>query len=259
MSSAKPQTTSQEIGERINKMGSRVTDGYAPDDIEWMRLKKDIQKLAQVEEAAEHALLYEISLWWIKNDPGRVMSLLKKYLAKYGETWNWHITRACRAAMMVQDASMITDMLKFGVPAGNVRDLIMAIEITAKSGFFVSARNMLDELYVLNAFYAKQFESTQPGSLRIAANCLELHGIDEVEVGNRYFVAAKAVIEKIGSVSRVEVVADEAGITLDFIVDADIDTLVDLNFFISDMLTESFKKSISAHVSIGVIPMEGCV
>ncbi|MOA31679.1 hypothetical protein D3C78_1528490 [compost metagenome] len=51
-------------------------------------------------------------------------------------------------------------------------------------------------------------------------------------------------------------VANEFGIMLDYLVDADIDRLVDIDFAITDALCAAFDDTLANHISIGVAPME---
>ncbi|SEI90933.1 hypothetical protein SAMN04244579_02412 [Azotobacter beijerinckii] len=148
---------------------------------------------------------------------------------------------------------MITEMLDCDYPYGDREGLFTVMNASAQIGLFLSARKAIRDLETLgeSELYDKAYIGI-PTTLA-AAEYLEEHGVDEREVAKRIQVAAETV-KKYSRIRHFKVVANSFGIMLEYVVDADMDTLVDIDFAITDALCATFEDPLSNHVSLGVTP-----
>lgn len=77
------------------------------------------------------------------------------------------------------------------------------------------------------------------------------HGIDERAVADRIQVA-HAIAKQHARTNTFSVLANEFGVTIEYLIDAEIEQLVDINLDISEALCSKFEDTLSEHISLGV-------
>lgn len=75
-------------------------------------------------------------------------------------------------------------------------------------------------------------------------------------MADRIVAASKAVIDSRIRLTSYKLRSDTFGLIFEFIVDADIDRLVEVDLAISDVLATQFEETLSQHLIVGVTPKE---
>lgn len=254
MAGAAPKSKTSEITDRINILGSGLKDGGKFDMVEWQRLRRDLEALEAVPAHRKTALLLLAVLWEFKHDREKIQTLLSQAAGKFGKDLNWYLTRA-NMAPTFGDTTLITDMLEHSYPKDSKAGLDKVVSMCSHSGMFASAVRALDDLIKLDEGRGKALEVEYP-FIRPAANYLNIHGIPELDVANRVVAASRVVVDSQFRLTKYSVRSDTSGVIFEFILDAEIDRLVDLDLAISDTLASQFEETLSQHLSVGVTPRE---
>nr|DAF79151.1 MAG TPA: hypothetical protein [Caudoviricetes sp.] len=254
MAGATPKSKTSEISDRIDVFGSGLKGGGELDMFEWHRLRRDLEALELVPDQRRSALLLQAIIWEFRHDREKIQSLLSQAAGKFGKDLNWYMTRA-NMAPTFGDTTLITDMLEYGYPKDSIPHLDKVISMCSHAGMFISAKKALDELMKIDGRAGKLLEGEFP-FLRSAASYLEQHEIPELAVADRIVAASKAVIDSRIRLTSYKLRSDTFGLIFEFIVDADIDRLVEVDLAISDVLATQFEETLSQHLIVGVTPKE---
>lgn len=254
MAGATPKTKSAQLTDRINLMGDTLKSGGVFDEMSWQRIRREAESLEAVPEQRAIAILLLAILWEMRLDREKTLSYLNRYIANFGKSHNWYMTRA-NMAPTLGDASLVTDMLENSYPKGNKAELAKVISICHHSGMFASARKALEDVRQLDEKLGFHLESAFPYIIE-TSDYLVAHDIPELRVATRVAAASKVLVEEKISLTRYVLRADEFGMSFEFVVDNDVDVLAGLELKISEALAEGFEDTLSNHLSVGVTPKE---
>lgn len=249
-----PQTNANEIIERINVLGRAVSEQDELNIFSWNGLLKDIQKLESLPGLGETSLLHQAVMWGMRPNRDKIRSLFNHCAVKYGKTPSWHLIRS-NYATLFGDVSMVTDLLTSGFGRGGPSHLAKVVDILVASGFYITAWSFLNEISKQDIKTAELLENRYP-FLGFTAEYLTKHDLDEVDVARRVTLSSKLVADAGFRLRKFAVSAGNYGVSVELIVNAEIDRLVDLNLTISDAIAETFEELISEHVTTGVVPWE---
>lgn len=247
-----PKTNTDELIDRINTMGRYVSEKNELNVFAWRGLLKDLEKLETVPERAEFSLLHQVVMWGMKPDREKMKSLLNRCAARFGKTQDWHLIRS-NYATLFGDATMVTDLLSSGSAQGGATHMGKVVDVLVSSGFFITARKMLVEMHDRDRASVTELSRRYP-FVNLAAAYLLQHGLDELDVAMRILTSTKVVADAGHRLRKFTVSAGPYGVSVELVVDAPIEQLVDMNFAISDAISESFEHLISEHLTTGVTP-----
>ncbi len=255
MTGANPKSKVSEFAERLNAIGDALTLGLPFNEMAWMKLLREIEEFGKLPEFAAISLLHQTVLWGFKNNSVKVNKLLNTYAGLFGKDIEWYLTRASKAPIL-GDIDVVKDLVNFDYPKGNIRVLGRVIESCNQSGLFVSANKALEQLRALGEEGARLARNEYYAHIPSACEYLNMHNVDEVEVGRRVVTASRVAIELSGALRQFNVQANRFGITFEFVIDAELDRLIDMDFAISESLADKFEDTLSNYISIGVSPWQ---
>lgn len=254
MAGATPKSKTSEITDRINVFGNSLKDGGELDMFEWHRLRRDLEALELVSDQRRSALLLQAIVWEFRHDREKIQALLSQVSGKFGKDRNWYMTRA-NMAPTFGDTSLITDMLEHSYPKDSAMHLDKVVSMCSHAGMFISATKAIDDLIKLDERAGKALENGFP-FLRMAAHYLTKHEIPELDIANRVVAASRVVIDSQFRLTTYQLRTDTYGLTYEFVIDAAIERLVDVDLAISDAIASQFEGTLSQHLSVGVTPKE---
>jgi hypothetical protein len=253
MAGAARKTKVSEITERINVMGRNLRDGETLDLMTWKRLFNELEALENADQFGR-ALLLQAVLWEFRNEPDKSVRLFNLYAGRIGKDREWHFTRA-NMAPMLGDVKPIIEMLGSAYPDGDIDGLSKVVVMCNHAGMFMSAQRAINDIERLDPARAARIRDDW-GFLEGIGIYFNCHQVDEIEVAKRVVTASRVVLDSGFRLTKYTVGWNEYGITFEFMLDADIERLVDINLAISDALAEKFEGTLSDHLSIGVTPYE---
>ncbi|SDG85231.1 hypothetical protein SAMN05216588_101188 [Pseudomonas flavescens] len=248
-----PASVTHELTERVNEMwGDLTSGGQEINEFAWKRLFRDIQKLQTALECKPDALLLEAAMWAFKLDEEGVQRALNIYSGWYGKTAAWYRARAGFAPRLGRP-QMLVDMIDNQYPVGDPHGLLTLLNSSAQMGMFVTARRAiydLDKLKIddLPGKAYIRFEQTMQ-----AANYITENDLNERDFADRLQVASE-VINKYAPVSVFSLETGDFGVLFEYVLDFDIDKLIEIDNEISDTICVRFEDSLAQHISIGVTP-----
>lgn len=254
MVGATPKSKTSEITDRINVFGYSLKDCGEFDIFEWHRIRRDLEALELVPDQRRFALLLQAVVWDFRHDREKIQVLLNHVAVQFGKDLDWYMTRA-NMAPTFGDASLITDMLEHGYPQGSAVHLEKVVAMCSHAGMLISAVKALDDLIKLDEKAGKAQESAHP-FLRSAADYLKIHEISELDVANRVVAASRVVIDSLFRLTTYKLRVDTFGLIFEFVIDSEIDRMVEVDLAISDAIATQFEGTLSQHLSVGVIPRE---
>lgn len=253
MAGAARKTKVSEITERINVMGRHLRDGGTLDLVTWKRLFNELDALVNADQFGR-VLLLQAVLWEFRNEPDKSVQLFNLYAGRFGKDREWYFTRA-NMAPMLGDVKPIMEMLGSAYPDGDPDLLSKVVVMCNHAGMFMSAQRAIDDIDRLDPARAEKIRSEWK-FLQGIEKYFNVHQLQEIEVAKRIVAAARIVLDNGFRLTRYTVSWNEYGIMFEFVLDADVETLVDVNLAISDALAEKFEHTLSDHLSIGVTPHE---
>lgn len=254
MAGAKPKSKSSELNERVGRIADQLKLNGHFDNVAWQRVRKELESLESVPGQARMSLLLQAVMWELRLDRKKTFDLLSRFDREFGKDQNWYLTRA-NMAPAFGEISFVTEMLENCYPKNMKSDLGSVVEICHHSGMFLHAEQALDDLIRLDKAYAAEVESRIP-IIREASRYIRHHNISEISVAERIVTAAKKVVDHSFLLSKYVVRVDEFGLSFEFVVDAEIAQLVELDLAISNVIASEFETTLSEHLVIGVTPRE---
>ncbi|MBH3404446.1 hypothetical protein I5P86_05215 [Pseudomonas glycinae] len=249
-----PKTNAADIIDRINAIGRDVAEKDELNIFAWNGIVRDLKKLESVPGLGETALLHQAVMWGMKLDRSKVKSLFAESAARFGKTQSWYIIRS-NYATLFGDASMVVDLIDFGIGNRGANFVVKAIDVLVSSGFYMAAWGFLLDLRKLDAKSAELIDARYP-FLGFASDYISRSGLSDLEVSRRVLLSAKVVVDAGFRLRKFSISAGSYGVSVELSVAADLDRLVDLNFAISDAIASSFESLISEYVTTGVVPWE---
>ena len=253
MAGAARKTKVSEITEQINVMGRHLRDGGSLDAMTWRRLFNQLEALDNADQFGL-ALLLQAVLWSFKDQPDQAARLFNIYAGRLGKDQEWYFTRA-NMAPMFGDVSPVIEMLGAVYPSGDVHRLSKVAVMCNHAGMFMSAQKAIEDIDKLDRVRGESVRS-ECGFLGDVVAYLKNHSVPEVDVAKRILAASRVVLDQGFVLTKYAVRANEYGITFEFVLDADIERLVDVNMAISDTLATNFEDTLCQHLSVGVTPKE---
>lgn len=150
---------------------------------------------------------------------------------------------------------MVTEMLSYGYPKGDKATADFVSRLCFQSGLFLSAASAIEHSAEISGGSLPVADMKYYGSLPSIITYIDEHGLDEKDIADRLQVASRVVVDMTGPLTSCSVSAGDWGITLEYIVDAEIARLVEIDFAITRKLVGAFEDTLSQHFSIGVRPL----
>lgn len=253
MVGAPAQTKANELAERVNAMWSKLVETGELKDFDWHALRRDLEKAEKTPELATHSYLLRAVMFSFKQDIDNVEQMLNIHAGVIGKTWNWYATRA-GIGPSISNLSFVLDMLSFGYPKDNPTDLIRVLEPVTQFGLFRTAKSVVAQFHKLGISDVQPFTSANVFQTIAAADYFEAHGVDEKEIALRIKCASEIVRKHFTRLKNFRLTANEWGVSFEYIVDAEIERLIDVDWEITEALCAKFDDPLSEYITIGTTP-----
>ncbi|MGU3305861.1 hypothetical protein ACLBW8_06300 [Pseudomonas sp. M5A4_2d] len=253
MAVAPAQKNATELAERVNAMWSKLVETGELNDFDWHALRRDLEKAEKTPELARHSYLLRAVIFSFKQDIDATERMLNMHAGLIGKDWNWYATRA-GIGPSISNLTFVLEMLSFGYPKDNPTNLIRALEPVTQFGLFRTAKEIVTQLHSMGIADVQSLTSANVFHLVAAADYFEAHGVDEKEVALRIQRASEIVRKHFIRLKNFRLTANEWGVSFEYIVDADIETLIDVDWEITEALCAKFDNPLSEYITIGTTP-----
>ncbi|MDD1002443.1 hypothetical protein [Pseudomonas sp. TNT2022 ID642] len=250
---AQPKTKAAELAERVNAMWSKLVETGVLDDFDWHSLRRELEKSEKNPELRSDSYLLRAVVYSFKQDIDSVERMLNLHAGVLGKTWNWYAVRA-GIGPSISNLSYVLEMLSFGYPKDNPTDLVRVLEPVTQFGLFSTAKNVVAQFHKIGIADVQPLTSANVAYAIAAANYFEAHGVDEREVALRIKCASEIVRKHFTRLKNFRLTANEWGVSFEYIVDAEIEYLIDVDWEITEALCVMFDDPLSEHVTIGTTP-----
>jgi len=242
-----PATRDKELTDKVNSMWEALVKENHLIELDWRRLLKELEDL---EKTSPGMILLQSVMWAFKQNNANVDRALNRYVGFYGKDIHWYMCRASIGPLLGR-TSMVTDIIDNCYPASSINGLITVMNAAAQTGMFISAKRAYQDLVGLGVDNIEERSYIRLPITLAAADYMIEHGIDERAVADRIQVA-HAIAKQHARTNTFSVLANEFGVTIEYLIDAEIEQLVDINLDISEALCSKFEDTLSEHISLGV-------
>lgn len=256
MPSGTPELATNRLVDRVNLLLEKAAEenNYnANNDMEWMRLYKELEKVRSGENLPMTLILSAI-MFALKKDKNKAMANLSEYAFKFGKTKLWMKT-SYEVTQWIGDVSMLVDLKdNFYPEKHDLLGLTAAFLSCRQMGLFVSARKALLDLLAIDK---EDILHTTRGSqepILKAAEYIESEGLNEVEIASRMFIAT-SIVEKYAHAAKYRIITNECGIEVSYPLEFDSEKLIDIDFEIIEAISNEFHDSLSNHIGFITTPV----
>lgn len=252
MAGPSPELKSNELAERVRRIVDWFAEKGILNEIAWQGAFNDSLELEGT-PSEPSALISRGVLLSLKQDNAGVDLTFSVYADRYGADWSWHLCRAS-IAMNLGRPKMIADMIRFGVPEGDIAAHESAFNYSGQSGFFVSASDYAERLKSMKADMTLSDRADYLSEVAASGEYLRALGVDELDVAERISAAWLVVSSEAKVTGKVDLSANEEGISYNFCIEADIPECLRVQKLMDRALIDKFEDPLFEHLSVGVYP-----